>query len=71
MSAASLVKMANHIASNVPARHDPAAETAAHIQRFWSPAMIDSLAQQVADDPSSVSTPVQSALATLRPERVS
>lgn len=71
MSTAPLVKMANHIASNVPSQHDPAAETAAHIQRFWTPAMIDALSRQVADDPSSVSAPVLAALGTLRPEHVS
>jgi len=67
MSSAPLVKMANHIAANVPTRDDAATETTQHIRRFWTPAMIDALAREVAGDPAAVSAPVQAALASLRP----
>jgi len=39
-----LVKMADQIALNLGAGHDPAADrTAEHIERFWTPAMIRQL----------------------------
>jgi formate dehydrogenase subunit delta len=39
-----LVKMADQIALNLGAGHDPAADrTAEHIKRFWTPAMIRQL----------------------------
>ncbi|MGL4566444.1 MAG: formate dehydrogenase subunit delta [Halioglobus sp.] len=40
-----LVKMADQIALNLGAGHDPAAadRTAEHIKRFWAPAMIRQL----------------------------
>jgi hypothetical protein len=71
MSNAPLIKMANHIAANVPARHEATTETTQHIQRFWTPTMIDALSREVASNPGVVSAPVRAALATLRPEGVS
>ncbi len=62
-----LVRMANQIAASVPGRDDVAAETAAHLLRFWTPAMIDLLGGHVRAHPGTVGPDVAEALAILRP----
>ena len=39
-----LVRMADQIATNLATASDPAGETAQHIAKFWTPAMIADLA---------------------------
>ena len=63
-----LVRMANQIAASVPGRHDVAAETAAHLARFWTPGMIDLLVGHVRAHPDVVGPDVRQALTILRPE---
>ena len=67
MSTEHLVRMANQISANVPDREAPARQTAAHLASFWSPAMIDDLAQRAAVEPTAVTPGVLAALALLRP----
>jgi formate dehydrogenase subunit delta len=68
MSSAPLVKMANQIAASVPNRTHAGVETAQHIQRFWTPAMIDELAAFARVNPDDVAPDVRQALDALRPE---
>lgn len=67
MSTEHLVRMANQISANVPDREAPATQTAAHLASFWTPAMIDNLAQRVEAQPEAVTPGVRAALAILRP----
>ncbi len=61
-----LIKMTNQIAISVPDRASAAQQMAAHLKNFWSPAMIDALADYAAGGATDVSPEVVSALALLR-----
>ena len=69
MRTASLVKMANQIAASVPDQAMAVDQTAAHLRMFWTPGMIDTLAEHVVDHPDSVTPTVRNAVGLLRPER--
>jgi len=67
MRTTTLVKMANQIAVSVPDQAAAIDQTAAHLRMFWTPTMIDTLAEHLDDQPESVSATVREAVRTLRP----
>jgi hypothetical protein len=69
MKTDSLVKMANQIAISVPDQGAAVDQTATHLRSFWTPAMIDTLADYRHQHPDSVNATVGSALDILRPEQ--
>jgi N-acetyl-beta-hexosaminidase len=69
MLADPLVKMANQIAASVPDRENASVETAQHIQRFWTPAMIRELVAHARQNPTSVVPEVTRALADLEKDK--
>ena len=62
-----LVSMANQIAASVPDRSRSSEQTAAHLQAFWAPTMIDELASVARDQPDLLAPAVREAVTTLRP----
>jgi len=62
-----LVKMANQIAANVPAltAEDRVAATAAHLKRFWTPAMIEHLRAHLREHGEDLSPAAAAALRAL------
>ncbi len=62
--AASLVRMANHIAAQFPQLSDAeaAAKVAAHVAAFWEPEMREELQELVAEDPERVGPRVRLAM---------
>jgi formate dehydrogenase subunit delta len=69
MPADPLVKMANQIAASVPDREHASVETAQHIHRFWTPAMIHELVAHVRQHPTSVLPEVSRALSELEKDK--
>ena len=69
MSTSRLARMANQIAASVPDQSQATAQTAAHLQAFWTPAMIDALLLESAADPGLLSEPARDALDLLVRER--
>jgi hypothetical protein len=67
MTSSRLVRMANQIATCVPDQQAAGVQTASHLKSFWTPAMIDALAEEAVRDPESISEPVRAALGALRP----
>lgn len=61
-----LVKMANQIATNIPARSEIPAQIAAHIRNFWTPAMRADLEFLAHQQPDLFESDVQAAATLLR-----
>jgi hypothetical protein len=61
-----LVKMANQIAANIPARSEIPAQIAAHIRNFWTPAMRADLEFLAHRQPDLFEPDVQTAATLLR-----
>lgn len=68
MSIADLVRMSNQIAANF-SHHEAeqaAAETAYHLERFWTPRMLDQLAAHARADADDLDPLVVDAIGRLR-----
>ena len=63
--AAHLAKMATQIAANVSFHEDAAERLADHLQRFWAPSMLETLARLAADGESDLDSLVCEALKVL------
>ena len=61
-----LVKMANQIAANIPARTEIPEQIAAHIRSFWTPAMRADLEFLAHQQPDLFESDVQTAATLLR-----
>ncbi|HBD12630.1 MAG TPA: formate dehydrogenase [Porticoccaceae bacterium] len=59
-----LVKMANQIAASVPAISDTdrTTQAAAHIKKFWSPIMLQTLTPHLENEQSGLSTTARNAI---------
>ena len=72
MNTAKLARMANDIAANFDCGLDRATEVAGvadHIGRFWSPCMIDAMAEQMRSGETDLSGLAEQALKQLIAER--
>ena len=72
MNPAKLVRMANDIAANFDCGLDHAREVAGvadHIGRFWSPYMLDAMAQHMESEGTGLSALAEQALRKLIEER--
>ena len=66
-----LVAMANQIARGVPDRRHVTEEVATHLRSFWTPSMIDELADYAPAHEGELEPEVLDALGVLRPQAVS
>lgn len=69
MSAAHLVKMANEIAAffaSYPDAEQAAADTAAHLRRFWAPALRAQLIAHIGEHPADLAPIARQAVALLQ-----